>query len=80
MIATKGTGLVGNIGAVLTLANSTANSRTREGEGLGVTPHASAGVVITGNNIEPAQTGFEGGGFTGIYIPGVDTSSPVTLT
>lgn len=79
VIATKGTGLVGNIGAVLVLANTTLNTRTRNSEGLGLTPIAGAGVVITGNSITPAQTGFEGGGFTGIFLPGVSTSTPVVL-
>lgn len=80
VIATKGTGLVGNIGAVLSLDNTTYNSRTRNSEGLGVTPDANAGIVLTGNNIAPAQTGFEAGGFTGVYLPGVATNSPVELT
>jgi hypothetical protein len=80
VITTKGSGLVGNIGDVLALANSTLNTRTRDKEGLGVTPDANAGIVITGNSISPQQTGFEGGGFTGIYLPGVSTSSPTVLT
>jgi hypothetical protein len=80
VISTKGTGLVGDIGDVLALANATNNTRTRNSEGLGVTPDAAAGVVITGNSISPQQTGFEGGGFTGIYLPGVSTTSPTILT
>ena len=80
VIATKGTGLVDDIGSVITLANTTENTRTRNSEGLGVTPDASAAIILTGNNIAPQQTGFEGGGFTGMYLPFVDTSSPVTLS
>lgn len=80
VIATKGTGLVGNLGAVVTLANTTTNSRLRNSEGLGVTPDANAGIILTANTISPAQTGFEGGGFTGIYLPFVATNSPVTLS
>ena len=80
VISTKGSGLVGDIGDVLALANSTLNSRTRDSEGLGVTPDANAGIVITGNSISPQQTGFEGGGFSGIYLPGVATNSPTVLT
>lgn len=80
VIAAKGTGLVGDIGDLLTLANTTTSTRTRNSEGLGVTPVANAGIVITGNTISPTQTGFEGGGFTGIYLPGVATNSSVILT
>lgn len=80
VIATKGTGLVGNIGSVLTLANTTNNTRTRNSEGLGVTADANAAIIITGNTITPAQTGFEAGGFSGIYLPYVATNSPVTLS
>jgi|13_taG_2_1085334.scaffolds.fasta_scaffold39266_3 hypothetical protein len=80
VIATKGTGLVGDIADAVTLANTTTNSRTRNSEGLGVTDDANAAILITGNNIAPAQTGFEGGGFTGVYLPFVATNSPVTLS
>ena len=80
IIATKGTGLVGNIGSVLALSNTTYSTRTRNSEGLGVTADANAAIVITGNTITPAQTGFEAGGFSGIYLPYVATNSPVTLS
>jgi len=80
IIATKGTGLVGNIGSVLTLANAALNARSRNSEGLGVTADANAALVITGNTITPAQTGFEAGGFSGIYLPYVATNAPVTLS
>jgi len=80
IIATKGTGLVGDLGDALTLANTTENSRTRNSEGLGVTPDANASVIITGNTISPGQTAFESGGFSGIYLPFVATNAPVTLS
>lgn len=80
IIAAKGTGLVDSIGSAITLANTTYNTRTRNSEGIGVTPDANASVVITGNTISPAQTGFEGGGITGIYLPFVATNSPVTVS
>ena len=69
ILAAKGTGLVGGIGEVLTLANTTTNTRTRNSEGLNVTPASGAAIIITGNTISPTQSGFEGGGFTGIYLP-----------
>jgi hypothetical protein len=80
VIATKGSGLVGDIGDVLALANTTLNTRTRNSEGLGMAPVSGAGIIITGNSISPTQSGFEGGGFSGIFLPGVATSSPVVLT
>jgi hypothetical protein len=64
----------------LTLANTTENGRTRNSEGLGVTPDANAAVIITGNTISPGQTAFESGGFSGIYLPFVATNAPVTLS
>jgi hypothetical protein len=80
IIAAKGTGLVDTIGSAIALANTTYNTRTRNSEGLGVTPTANASIIITGNSISPTQTGFEGGSMSGIYLPFVDTSSPVTVT
>jgi hypothetical protein len=80
VIKTKGTGLVGGIGLVLTLAEAGNNSRSKLSEGLDVTPEAGAALIITGNTISPTATGFEGGGITGVYHPFVSTTSPVTLT
>lgn len=80
VIAAKGTGLVGDLGDVVTLANESANSRSRNDENLGVTADANAGMILTGNSISPTQTGFEGGSFEGIFLPFVATNSPVTLS
>ena len=65
---------------MLALSNTTNNTRTRNSEGLGVTADANAAIIITGNTITPSQTGFEAGGFAGIYLPYVATNSPVTLS
>jgi len=80
VIKTKGTGLVGTMGTLVTLANTTTNTRTRLSEGLGVTPIANSGIVITGNDITPTNSDFEGGSLTGVFFPGVAVNSPVTLT
>jgi hypothetical protein len=80
VIKTKGSGLVGTIGSLLTLANTTTNTRTRLSEGLGVTPVAGAGILITGNNIEPQQKDFESGSVDGVFYPHVDLGSPATIT
>jgi len=80
VVATKATGLVGNIGTTLVLANAATNGRARHSENLGVTPAGGAGVIITGGNISTSQTGFETGSTTGVFIPGVVTSSSTVLT
>jgi hypothetical protein len=80
IVAVKATGLVGNIGSVIVLANSTSNSRTRSSSNLGDTPNANAGLVIIGNNVTPTNNGFESGNVQAIYLPSVATNSPVTLT
>ncbi len=80
IIATKGSGLVANIASVVTLANAATNTRTRNSEGLGVTAAGGAALIVLGNHISPTATGFEGGGLTCIYLPYVDTSSPVVLS
>jgi hypothetical protein len=80
IVAAKATGLVGNIGATLVLANATTNSRARHSENLGASPVGGAGVIITGGNISTTSTGFETGSTSGIFIPGVVTSGPTVLT
>jgi hypothetical protein len=80
VIKTKGTGLVGSIGTLITLANTTTNTRTRLAESLGVTPIANSGIVVTGSDITPTNSDFEGGSLTGVFFPGVAVNSPVTLT
>ena len=80
VIKTKGTGLVGSIGTLITLANTTNNTRTRLSESLGVTPVANSGIVVTASDITPTNSDFEGGSLTGVFFPGVAVNSPVTLT
>jgi hypothetical protein len=80
VIKTKGSGLVANIGSVLTLANTTNNTRTRLAEGLGVTPAANSAIVVTGDDITPTNSDFEGGSISGVFFPGVATNAPVVLT
>lgn len=80
IIKTKGSGLASNIGAVLVLANTTSNSRTRLSEDLDLTPDSNASIVVTGSTMSPTATGFEGGGITGVYHPFVATNAPATLT
>jgi len=80
IVAVKGTGVVGELGAVLTLANASSNGRNRLTETLDATPVAGAALVITGGSISPSNTGFETGSLSAIYIPGVSTSSSTVLT
>lgn len=80
IIAAKGTGLVDAIGSAITLANATADSRTRNSEGLGDTPTANAGLVVTGNTITVGATAFETGSMEMIYNPSFATNAPTTLS
>lgn len=80
VIAAKGTAMPADIGEVITLANSTNNTRTRQSENLGETPVAGAAIVVTGSSLTLTSTGFEQGSITGVYYPSVDTGSPVILT
>jgi hypothetical protein len=80
VIAVKANGLGDTIGSAITLANTTSNSRTRNSEGLGLTPNGAAAIIITGNTISPTQNGFEGGGISGVFLPFVSTTSPAELT
>ena len=82
IIKTKGTGLVDNIGSVITLANTTNNTRTRLNEGLGesIASATGASIIITGNSIKPGATAFEEGSLSGIYLPFVAAGTVVALT
>lgn len=80
VVKTKGSGLAGDIGTLITLANTTLNTRTRNSEGLSVTPEAGSGIVVTGCTLEPTQSGFETGGLSGVFFPFVSASAPVTLS
>ena len=80
IVKTKGSGLTANVGTVLTLANTTSNSRTRLSEDLDLTPDANAAIIVIGSSMTPTATGFEGGGLTGVYHPFVATNAPVSLT
>jgi hypothetical protein len=80
IVAVKATGIVGNIGSVISLANSTNNTRTRQSANLGDTPVANAGLVIIGNSVAPTNNGFETGNVSAIFIPSVATNAPTSLT
>lgn len=80
IVAVKGTGLVGNIGATITLANATTNARTRNSSNLGVSAVGNAALVVIGGNVAPNATGFETGNVSAIFLPGVATNSPTVLT
>jgi hypothetical protein len=82
IVKTKATGLAGNIGATITLANSTHNGRTRLNEALGASISSATGatIIITGNSLGSSGTGFETGGITGIYNPFVAAGTTYTLT
>jgi len=80
IVATKATGIVGTIGATITLANTTNNTRTRLAEMGPASPASGAAIVITGGEISGTATGFETGSLTGLYCPFVAAGSATTLT
>lgn len=80
IVATKATGLVGTVGATITLANTTTSSLTRLAEFFSWTPASGAAIIITGGETSGTATGFETGSITGIYNPFVAAGSPTTLT
>jgi hypothetical protein len=80
VVATKTTGLIGNMGAVLTLANTAHNGRTRLTEGMSDTPVANTALIVTSSSLNGAGTAFETGKLTCIYLPSVATNSPTPLT
>jgi len=80
VVATKTTGLVPNVGAVVTLANTTTSTRTRLTEGIGGTHSDNAAIILTGGGTSGTATGFETGTLNGIYNPFVATNAPTTLT
>jgi hypothetical protein len=80
VIAAKGTGLVGDLGAVISLAATTNNSRTRFSEAISETPVANSAIILTGGGTSGTATGFETGKLSGVFYPSIATNSPTTLT
>lgn len=80
IVAAKGTNLIGNVGATITLANTTHNTRTRLAEQFSGTAASGAAIIITGGETSGTATGFETGSLTGIYAPFVAAGSPTALT
>lgn len=80
VVKTQATGLVPDIAAVLTLANSSADTLAADSKNLFGSPVANAGVVVTGATMSRANSEFETGEITAIFKPGFATNSPVSLT
>ena len=68
------------IAAVLTLANSAADSLNTNSKGLFSSPVSGAGLIVIGGNIKRANKEFETGDLNAIYKPFITLSSSVTYT
>lgn len=79
VVKTKATGLVPDIAAVLTLANSSADTLGLDSKNLFTSP-SSAGVVVTGATLNRVNSEFENGEVSAIYKPLISVSSPTVLT
>jgi hypothetical protein len=80
VVKTKATGLVPDIAAVLTLANSSADTLAADSKNLFTTPTAGAGVLVTGATLNRVNSEFENGEVSAIYKPLISLSSPAVLT
>ena len=80
VVKTKATGLVPDMAAVLTLANSSADSLALDSKNLFTTPTAGAGVLVTGASLNRVNSEFENGEITAIYKPLVSLSSPSVVS
>ena len=79
VVKTKTTGLVPDIAAALTLANSGADTLALDSKNLFTTP-SGAGVIVTGANLNRVNSEFENGEVTAVYKPLISVSSPTVLT
>jgi hypothetical protein len=79
IVKTKATGLVPDIAAALTLANSSEDSLALDSKNLFTTP-SGAGVIVTGASMNRVNSEFENGEVTAIYKPLVSVSGPTVLT
>ena len=78
IVAVKGSGLAADMGGTLTLANTTANSRTRLGEAMSATATSTV-IIVTGADLTSSATGFETGSISGVYYPSLSATT-TTLT
>lgn len=79
VVKTKGTGLVPDIAAALSLANSSADTLALDSKNLFTSP-SGAGVIVTGANLNRVNSEFENGEVTAVYKPLVSVSGPTVLT
>lgn len=79
-VVSKTAGVVPSIADVISLANTTTDSRSLVSDGIFTTPVAGAGIVVLGGKLTRTNSEFETGDITAIFHPSVSVSSPVSLT
>lgn len=80
VVKTKATGFVLDLGAALTLANTTADSLNTLSQNLISTPVANAGTVISSLSLKRMNSDFETGEGKAIYNPLIATNAPSTVS
>jgi len=80
VVAVKGTGLVPDLAAAITLANDSVDTLAIKSKNLFTTPASNAGLVVTGATMTRANREFETGDITAIYKPLIATNAPATVT
>lgn len=80
VIATKATGLVPDLAAVVVSANSSADSLATNSKNLFSTPNANAGLLVTGASIKRVNGDFETGDVKATYRPAIATNAAATVS
>ena len=80
VVAVKATGLVPDLAAAITLANSSADSLATNSKTLFTTPVANAGLMVSGATLTRSGTEFETGDITAIYKPLIANNAPSTVS
>ena len=80
VVAVKATGLVPDLAAAITLANSSADSLATNSKNLFTTPVANAGLMVSGATLTRAGTEFETGDVTSIFKPLIASNAPSTVS
>ena len=80
VVAVKATGLIPDLAAAITLANSSADSLATNSKNLFTTPVANAGLMVSAATLTRSGTEFETGDITAIFKPLIATNAPSVVS
>jgi hypothetical protein len=80
VVATKVTGLVPDLAAAITLANSSADSLNTNYKNLFTTNAGSAGLLVSGASLTRVNADFETGEVDAVFNPLFAANAPSTVT